>query len=143
MTLKLTIFSILFLFSLMRVTAQTDSISDAPIQEEVVYEEYVLDSEPRYIGPDKSINIYLLKNTQYPEKAREKGIEGKVIVEFTVNPDSTLSKVNAISPKKLGYGLEEEAIRVIQSTSGYWKPAEFRGHPIRMQMHVMVTFELD
>jgi protein TonB len=125
------------------IWAQTDSISDAPIQEEVVYEEYVLDSEPRYIGPDKSINIYLLKNTQYPEKAREKGIEGKVIVEFTVNPDSTLSKVNAISPKKFGYGLEEEAIRVIQSTSGYWKPAEFRGHPIRMQMHVMVTFELD
>jgi hypothetical protein len=49
------------------IWAQTDSISDAPIQEEVVYEQYVLDNDVMFIGPERTIKNYITKNTRYPE----------------------------------------------------------------------------
>lgn len=57
-------------------------------------------------------NQYLKDNLNYPETARTENIRGRVTVEFTVKADGSLSDFEII--KGLGYGCDEEAIRLIK-----------------------------
>ncbi len=57
-------------------------------------------------------NRYLRKNLKYPEAAREKKIRGRVTVQFRVSETGTLSNFQIING--LGYGCDEEAIRLIK-----------------------------
>lgn len=57
-------------------------------------------------------NQYLKDNLNYPETARTENIRGRVTVEFTVKVDGSLSDFEII--KGLGYGCDEEAIRLIK-----------------------------
>lgn len=44
--------------------------------------------------------------------------------------------------KHQGYGLEEEAIRVVNLTSGLWTPAELREKKVRMRYRLPIKFAL-
>lgn len=75
--------------------------------------------ESTYPGGNSAWVNYLLNNLSYPEEAIEKGIQGKVQVQFIVDENGDVSNIVAISgPEEL----HEEAIRVIKE-SGKWQPA--------------------
>ena len=57
-------------------------------------------------------NTYLSENIRYPEEAKSENIRGRVTIEFTVEADGSLSNFDII--RGLGYGCDEEAIRLIQ-----------------------------
>lgn len=61
---------------------------------------------------DRSYNKYLRQNLRYPPKAAEANIHGTVILEFDLNPEGTPISFRII--KSLGYGCDEEAIRLIR-----------------------------
>lgn len=69
---------------------------------------------------------FVRENYIYPDSALKNDVSGKVVVRFTVD---TLGMVSDVSTpnKKLGYGLEEEAVRIIESTTGMWNPFVLRG----------------
>lgn len=69
---------------------------------------------------------YVLNNYNYPDSALKNDITGKIIVRFTVDTLGLISNVSTLNDE-LGYGLEEEAIRLIKSTSGMWSPFEING----------------
>lgn len=73
-------------------------------------------------GGPKGLMKFIFENLSYPEEAFENDIEGKVDVKFIINKDGTVSDIITLN-EKLGYGLEEEAIRIIKLTSGLWNPA--------------------
>lgn len=63
-----------------------------------------------------------------------------VIIQFVVDVDGSLSNIVALSDK--GYGLEQEAIRVLKQ-SKKWKPAIQNGRQVKAYRTQPITFVLD
>jgi TonB family protein len=82
---------------------------------------------------------FLGSDIKYPEEARLKGISGRVFVEFVVNLDGSISDIKAI--KGIGYGCDEEAVRVM-SSSPHWKPGKKNGSFVKQRMVIPINFAL-
>jgi protein TonB len=91
------------------------------------------------VGGTDAFFAWVQQSIKYPEAARRQGLEGKVRVEFTVEPDGSLTNIKLLN--HLAGGLEQEAIRVIKSAPK-WEPAKFQGQPMRQKMVVPVIFQL-
>lgn len=63
-----------------------------------------------------------------------------VIIQFVVDVDGSLSNIVALSNK--GYGLEQEAIRVLKQSKN-WKPAIQNGRQVKAYRTQPITFVLD
>jgi periplasmic protein TonB len=81
---------------------------------------------------------YIAKNIRYPREAERLGIEGRVVVEFVVEKDGSLSDVNIL--KGIGGGCDEEAMRVIKKAPK-WNPGKQRGVPVKVRMSIPVMFK--
>lgn len=82
---------------------------------------------------------FLQKNLRYPAPAREVNISGKVYVSFIVEKDGQLSNIKVV--RGLGYGLDEEAVRVLKLAKP-WKPGIQNGHPVRVAYSIPFAFQL-
>ena len=106
-------------------------------------DEIVLDSSelmPEYIGGNDSLMSFLSHHIIYPEEAKKKKISGTVFVEFEVNTDGTIGKINIV--RSVNTLLDQEAMRVIKLTSGKWKPGLQGGKPVKTRMIIPVNFKL-
>ena len=61
------------------------------------------------------------------------------MVEFVVEKDGSLTGARVI--KRMGSGLDEEALRLIHAAPK-WEPATFQGKPIKQKMVLPVLFQL-
>ena len=112
------------------------------VEEEEVSETEVftiVEEMPAYPGSDQKLYEYLGKNIKYPQIARESGIQGRVFVNFVVEPDGSVSNVKVM--RGIGGGCDEEAIRVIKSMPK-WKPGKQRGKAVRVTYTIPVVFKL-
>ena len=66
---------------------------------------------PEYTGGKKAFAEFITKNLQYPQEAQEAGVEGSVIVAYDILDTGAVENVRVL--KGLGYGCDEEALRVI------------------------------
>ena len=110
-------------------------------EEEVVEAEIftIVEEMPDFPGGVAKLQEYLIKNIKYPQMARESGIQGRVFVNFVVEPDGHVSNVNVM--RSLGGGCDEEAIRVVKAMPK-WKPGKQRGKPVRVSYILPVNFKL-
>jgi TonB family protein len=69
-------------------------------------------------GGDRTWTHFVSINIKYPDSAKTDTITGTAIVNFTINEQG--HPVDFIRKTKLGHGLEDELIRVIQLAK--WKP---------------------
>ena len=96
-----------------------------------------------YAYGEDSFTNFVSSNFIMPISAIEKGVSGIVLIEFVVELDGTLTGFkplgNAI--ERLGYGLEEEFIRVLKLTSGDWTSAVKDGKPVKS--FYRLPFEVD
>lgn len=99
----------------------------------------MVEKMPSFKGGKSALERFLSKNLKYPEEARKNGISGDVIVEFIVNADGSLSGFRIL--KKLGYGCDEEALRVIRSMPA-WNPGTKSGLKVKTRMVLPVNFSL-
>lgn len=60
-----------------------------------------------------------------PKIAQELSISGILLIRFEVDEFGNIDKIEPVAPlvKRLGYGLEDECIRVLKLTQGKWLPA--------------------
>ncbi|RZL06982.1 MAG: energy transducer TonB [Hymenobacter sp.] len=91
------------------------------------------------VGGNAAFFSWIAANQQYPALARKRHIQGKVPVEFTVQPDGSLTDVRVV--QKHGSGLDEEAVRLIKAAPK-WEPALYQGKPIKQKMALPVLFQL-
>jgi protein TonB len=92
-------------------------------------------------GPSEFLN-YLKKNIEYPQRAIDEEKEGTVKITFVVNVDGKISDVKIV--KSVGYGFDEEAVRVFKSKSmPVWKPAKKNGQIVPIRMTWPVVFDLE
>jgi protein TonB len=76
----------------------------------------------------------------YPSAARAQFAEGQVWVQFTVNPDGSLSQVEVI--ESLHPELDQEVIRVVSEAGLSWKPAVVNGQAKASKLFFPVSFIL-
>jgi len=80
-----------------------------------------------------------VKETNYPKRARKKGITGKVLVSFIVNKDGSISNARVV--EKVDDELDAEALRVVNNMPR-WSPGSQDGDPVRMVFNLPVKFTL-
>ena len=110
-------------------------------EEEVVEQEIfqIVEEMPEYPGGLTKLTEYLASNIKYPQMARESGIQGRVFVNFVVEPDGSVSNVKVL--RSLGGGCDEEAMRVVKKMPK-WKPGKQRGKAVRVSYILPVNFKL-
>lgn len=95
-------------------------------------------SERRACSEGK-ISELLKEHLEYPEEAKKAGIEGTVVVQFTVDEKGkTLDYTTLEDP---GSGLGAAAIAAVQKF-GRWEPGKNRGEAVKVRMSVPVRFEI-
>ena len=83
---------------------------------------------------------HIKRNQQYPERAMEDNIQGRVSVLFVIDKDGNITNVQARGPKG-GELLEKEALRVISKLPKF-KPGLQRGKPVKVKYSQPITFKL-
>ena len=100
----------------------------------------VVDQRPLFPGGDAALIQWLSSNVIYPKIAAENGIQGRVICQFVVEKDGSISNITVI--KSADPSLDGEACRVINSMPR-WKPGTVKGVPVRVKYTLPVHFKLN
>ena len=100
----------------------------------------VVEEMPEFPGGMSECLKFLGTNIKYPLEAQKAGVQGRVIVQFIVEKDGTISNpkiVRGVNPD-----LDGEAIRVV-SIMPTWEPGRQKGQPVRVKYTIPVTFRLN
>ena len=97
----------------------------------------VVEQNPQF--PGGSVNGWLADHIKYPVVAAENGIQGRVVVQFVVERDGSVSQVRVV--RGVDPSLDKEAQRVISSMPK-WIPGKQNGQSVRSRFTVPVTFRL-
>ncbi len=99
-----------------------------------------VDAQKQRECSDAAVVEFISQNLKYPALAREKGIQGTVIVRFVVNKDGSTTQHQLI--RDIGGGCGEEAMRVVK-LMGNWKPGMTAGNAVNAQMNLPIKFKLE
>lgn len=114
-----------------------------PEEEDVIPEQHifmVVEQMPAFPGGQGALMKYLAEHIKYPELAKESGIQGRVFINFVVEPDGRIDHVKVL--RGIGGGCDEEAVRVVKSMPR-WVPGKQRGKPVRVSFNLPVKFALE
>lgn len=95
---------------------------------------------PVLLGGMSKHHYYLANNLQYPAKARAAKIEGTVIISVTITQDGKI--IDEKVEGEAGYGLGEEALRVIKLFPDEWIPLYINGNPVDTRLFIPIRFKL-
>ncbi len=101
---------------------------------------FVVEDMPQFPGGKPAMKTYIYTNLVYPAEAKKQGIEGEVIVQFTINTIGHPENVKVIQSTYEGF--DEPAMKVIREMPD-WKPGVQRGKPVRVLFTVPIKFKTD
>ena len=93
-----------------------------------VYE--VCEQMPIFEGGDAALLKYLRENLKYPDKTKDRGVQGRVVIGFIVEKDGSLTDVKVLRPVDID--LDAEALRVIKGMPK-WIPGRQNGKRVRVK----------
>jgi protein TonB len=114
---------------------------EAPEETDEVFEIFDVSEKAEFPGGDEGLQRFIAENITYPPMALENDMQGTINVMFIVDRSGKVKDIAILGSKK-GFGLEEEAMRVIRLTSGQWKPAKQRDKPVSMRFRIPVKFQI-
>lgn len=100
------------------------------------------DKEAQFPGGTVEFMRWITDNIQYPKEAMEKGIQGKIYVQFVVERDGSASNVKIMNSDPKMKLLEAEAVRLVQGMPP-WKSGEMDGRKVRSHLRIPIIFTLD
>ena len=100
----------------------------------------VVEQMPEFPGGMGECMKWLQANIKYPKEAKEKGEQGRVILQFIVERDGSVTDVKVV--RSISLALDAEAIRVV-SGMPKWKPGMQRGKEVRVKYTLPVMFSLE
>lgn len=129
----------------------------------------VTEEPAQYPGGQGALMQYLAQNIRYPKIAAENGAQGRVLVQFVIEKDGSLSNFTVVKksgdiitknaqsgitvnaqgsateenkvPQEAFDALNAEAVRVLREMPK-WIPAKQRGQVVRLKYTLPVTFRL-
>ncbi|MPR33444.1 energy transducer TonB [Salmonirosea aquatica] len=109
---------------------------NSPLDEKVYT---LVDEQPEFPGGFQSMYEFLGNNILYPEQARKANVQGKVFLSFVVSSTGEIRDVKVL--KGVGYGLDEEAERVVKKMPK-WQPGREDGKEVAVRYNLPVVFQL-
>ncbi len=97
---------------------------------------------PTFPGGVQALMHFLQINIKYPSKAREKGLQGKVIVKFIIDVDGTVIDQEILKNGTGSPELGEEAMRVVLQMPK-WIPGTQKGKPVKVYFTLPITFHTE
>lgn len=119
------------------------TLTPAPVPDEMteadntIFE--VVEQMPEYPGGQRALMEFLARNIRYPRSEMLNGVQGRVIIQFIVDKDGTVTEPTVV--RKVSPEIDKEAMRVITSMPK-WTPGKQRGKPVRVKYTVPVRFRL-
>ena len=107
------------------------------VQTAVAAPSSALDQMPEFPGGVEALNAYLRNNIRYPQEAQKAGIQGRVIIQFIVSKDGSITDaevVESVDPQ-----LDAEGLRLIKNMPR-WKPGMRKGQAIRVKQTLPIRF---
>ena len=108
-----------------------------PDQEEAMI---VVEEMPGFPGGMFALMQYISANVEYPEQAKDNGIEGRVIVSFIVGKEGFIK--DAQVEQSVDPLLDAEAIRVVAGMPN-WTPGKSHGEAVDVKYSIPINFRLD
>ncbi len=99
----------------------------------------LVEQMPQFPGGEKAMMDFLSRNINYPQRAMENGIQGKVVVQFVVTKNGTIGEVKVI--RSIDPDLDKEAIRLCKSLPKFI-PGKMNGQPVNVWYTMPITFKL-
>ena len=111
--------------------------------EEEVVEEIpfaIVEQKPTFKGGDQNtFTKWVFSQIEYPEIAKENGVQGRVVLEFIVDTDGAVKNVKVL--RGVDSSLDKEAVRVV-SSSPKWTPGKQRDKAVKVKFVFPVIFQL-
>jgi protein TonB len=99
----------------------------------------VVEQLPEFPGGAVALMKWLTKNLRYPDAARRRKLQGRVVTQFIVNADGSLSDLKVVEP--VDPQLDREALRVLRMMPA-WKAGNQDGKPCRTMVCIPIVFKL-
>jgi TonB family protein len=97
------------------------------------------DKSPEYFrNGEEGLAEFVLGEIEYPKLAKEKSIEGTVIMEFVVETNGYIT--NVLVQQGVNGGCTEEAVRIMKQSK--WQPAVLNNRLVRYRTIYPITFSL-
>ena len=121
--------------------SETENMQEPPPVKKKGNEEtfVVVENQPEFPGGNEALMKFLADNVQYPKEAQEKGIQGRVICNFVVMKDGSITDVNVV--RGVDSLLDAEAVRVLELMPK-WTPGTQRGQAVNVRFTLPVVFSL-
>jgi TonB family protein len=131
-------------------TTNADPVALPPVPEEKVVAETpdlpvegkiftVVENQPEFPGGNKAMYKFLGENIKYPAAAARANVGGRVFLSFIVTANGNIENINVL--KGIGFGCDEEAIRVVSSFPK-WKPAMQNGQVVNVRYNLPINFQI-
>ena len=98
------------------------------------------ETAPFFTGGQAAVESYISNNIEYPQEAIDNGAQGTVYVQFTIDENGKVGNAKTTGAA-IGYGLEEEAIRVVNGMSN-WTPGMNKGQKVKSWYILPITYRL-
>lgn len=99
----------------------------------------VSEKMPQFPDGDAALLRFIAENIKYPQSAKDKKVEGRVIVKFVVEATGKVSNPKVM--RNIEESLDAEALRVISSLPDFI-PGEMNGQPVAVEYILPVSFQL-
>lgn len=99
----------------------------------------IVEETPKYPGGEMEILRSLAQNLEYPVKAQEQGIQGRVIVKFVVEKDGSIGETKI--GKSLSPECDKAAIDAVKKLKRF-TPGKQNGEPVRVWYRIPVNFRI-
>ena len=99
----------------------------------------VVEQLPEFPGGAVALMKWLTQNLRYPDAARRRKLQGRVVTQFIVNADGSLSDLKVVEP--VDPQLDREALRVLRMMPA-WKAGNQDGKPCRTMVCIPIVFKL-
>ena len=100
-----------------------------------------IEDKPTFQGGDaQAFAKWVSSQLVYPAEEKEAGHQGRVMLQFAINTDGSVSDVKIL--RSTGYeALDNEAVRVI-SSSPAWEPGKINGEAVRVRMKMRTAMPM-
>lgn len=120
------------------INVMTVDVADEEIEEDAPF--LSAEEMPSFMGGDLStFRKWVTDRFRYPTIAQENGIQGRVILQFVIERDGSLTNIEVL--QTADPILSDEAIRVMK-LSPKWSPGKQRNMPVRIKYTLPIEFKI-
>ena len=134
---KIFTWMMLALLSMGMTYAVNGRSADQVVEDEGVFQN--VDKKPEFPGGQTALERFIKNHLRHPVSVREGDLNGRVVCEFVVNKDGSVSDIEVV---RSNYPtMNDEVVRMLQEMPR-WEPGELNGESVRVRYTLPVQFHL-